>query len=275
MMRAFCLIWLFIPAVGFGQTDEDVVGYHPGYVMDVEYEQTSRTEEFNIFSSPQGDKKRDLRGVIFDKILSREFRYRYEQQFGRSAVERNVINPSRFDQYFYRTSVGVTLEEDAERKQIFGEYMTKRLAEHHIDQYEKSTPELRRVYELKDRLSKVKVEVKQGYKLDMNYSLSGNFFQVRLKNPKDLDARVFMQMDPQAFGPGAVQDTRLTLGGRLDRLWRFTTDAFIEREGGRFVIRRSLLPGVSSSLTLSHFPFKPERNQREETLGILGIAWTQ
>jgi hypothetical protein len=266
---------IMLPLTLWAQTDPEVVGYHPGYVMDVEYEQTSRTEEFNIFATPPSEKKRDLKGLIFDRKLSKEFRYRYEQQFGRSSVEQNVTNPSRFDEYFYRTSVGVTLEEDSRRKSLFGEYMTKRLAEHHIDQYAKSTPELKRVYELKDRLSKVNVEVKKGYKVDMNYSLSGNFFQVRLKNPLDMDARIFMQMDPQAFGPGAVIDTRLTLGAKLNRYWRFTTDTFLEREGGRAVVRRGLAPGVSTSLTVSHFPVKPGINQREETLGIVGIAWTQ
>lgn len=274
-MQVFFFTLLLIPFSAWAQTDPEVVGSHPGYVMDVEYEQSSRTEEFNIFSSPPKEKKADLKGYIFDRILSREFRYRYEQQFGRSAVERNVVNPSRFDEYFYRTSVGVTLEEDSRRKQIFGEYMIKRLTEHHVDQYAKSTPELKRVYELKDRLSKVKVEVRQGYKLDMNYSLSGNFFQIRLKNPNDVDARIFMQMDPQGFGPGEVLETRLTVGARLSRVWRFTTDTWVEREGTRAVLRRSLGSGVSTSLTVSHFPLKPERAQREETLGILGIAWTQ
>ncbi|MEO0335228.1 MAG: hypothetical protein AAF202_02470 [Pseudomonadota bacterium] len=162
MMRALAAISLILPVFCWAQTSSDLVGYHPGYVMDVEYEQTSRTEEFNIFSGPPKEKKRDLRGVIFDRTLTREFRYRYEQQFGRSEIERNVVNPSRFDEYFYRTSVGVSIEEDSQRKQIFGEYMIKRLTEHHIDQYAKSTPELRRVYELKDRLSKVKVEVRKG-----------------------------------------------------------------------------------------------------------------
>ncbi|MEO0335075.1 MAG: hypothetical protein AAF202_01685, partial [Pseudomonadota bacterium] len=85
----------------------------------------------------------------------------------------------------------------------------------------------------------------------------------------------FRQMAPPAWGPGYVLDTLLTLGGWLNRLWRFTTDAFIEREGGRAVIRRTLAPGVSTSLTMSHFPENLTIGQREETLGILGIAWTQ
>jgi hypothetical protein len=62
MRTCLYILAIMLPLTLWAQTDPEVVGYHPGYVMDVEYEQTSRTEEFNILQLPLVKRSETSRG---------------------------------------------------------------------------------------------------------------------------------------------------------------------------------------------------------------------
>ena len=51
--------------------------------------------------------------------------------------------------------------------------MMKRLGEWHLDNYLKTNPGARGIYELKEQMSSMKVEV-QSFQFDMRYEIAGN-----------------------------------------------------------------------------------------------------
>lgn len=246
-------------------------GQHPGYIYDVEEERYSRDVEINLVPMPsEPEAPKDWE--IFDEELTKEFRLRYEERFGRSDAERNLISPSRFDQYEYQTGVSVSVEEDQRRKRVFGEFMMKRLTEHHLDQYAKSKPAFQKVYELKEKISNATVEVKKGYKLRLRYSYSGNYLLFRMENPYDIRTAVTMEMDPSTFGPSEIQETILSLGYPITKTIDLQSDFRVNSGDYSVVATKFHSPMFSSSLTAASYSAQVDRPEPEDLI-LLGFTW--
>lgn len=246
---------------------------HYGYVTDVNEERYSRNVEIHLVSPPPPPAAQ-APWVIFDDELSREFQLRYEERFGRSDIERNVINPSRFDEYEYSAGVSVSIEEDQKRKRVFGEFMMKRLTEHHLDQYAKSRPAFQSVYELKEKISNATVEVRQGYKARLRYSYSGNYVLLRLDNPYNVRTAVTLEMDPSTFGPSEVQETILSLGYALNSKTDF--DSYFRINSGDYslVTTRRLNATLATSFTVASYSAQVDRPEPEDLI-LIGLTWNQ
>jgi hypothetical protein len=155
---------------------------------------------------------------------------------------------------------GTAQEDNAERRR-FGEFMVRRLAEWHFDNYAKSDPKVRPMWEAKEKFSKVAIEVAQ-FRVDMVYTLSGNIADINFTNPW-VRSKVSVQMDPGSFGPGPVNEAIFSLGKNLTP--SITLDSYYYAVDGVVSVigRKTLSPRLSTSLSASTFTKSSGRTPRE------------
>lgn len=197
---------LFI-LMSFGARAEQALPH--GYVTDTQAEREERFYEIFLFAEPPPERK-PLKDVIFNPELSREFKERYRVQFGDVDTEslnyqHNDIN--RFDAFDNNRGFSAELVQQNGKRRDFANYMMRRLFEWHVDNYIKSEPAMRPVYELKEKMKKVEVKVNKETKLEMRYSLAGNIVEFMIENPY-ADSVLEIDMDPGAVGPAPVQDQK-------------------------------------------------------------------
>ncbi len=198
-------------------------GAKDGYTYDIEKERYTRVYETPLIVKPKTVGK-SLNKIIFAPRLTKEFKERYEQTFGYTDIQRNFNAPNQYAEQAYQPGVWVTAEEDQYKRQSYANYMVKRLAEHHVDKYFKSNPRVRPVYELKERLSKIDMEVKKGYKLSIRYSYSGNYLNFKMDNPYDVKTKLTLEMNPEKVGPSDVNEARLYLGYAVSKTVTVSSD---------------------------------------------------
>jgi hypothetical protein len=179
-----------------------VYGAHPGYLFDVDNEKNRREVEMVMLEQPK-DKPKPLKEVIFNEKLSKEFQDQYRIKFGQTYAEQIVNSPSRDGDYQYSGRT-VSVQDYMKYQRQFGEYMGRRLTEFHVDNWFKNDPQLRPVYELKDKFSNLNVEFKKSYKLVWKYNLSGPSMEASLENPYDIQTRVQVLMSGLVSKPTNV-----------------------------------------------------------------------
>jgi hypothetical protein len=247
-----------------------VYGAKPGYLFDVADEKNKRDLEMVMLEPPP--KEKPLGDVIFDQRLSKEFQTQYEYRFGRTAAIQVINSPGRFDEYTYFTGENIGIEEYRKYQRQFAEYMGRRLTEHHVDQWAKKDPDFRAVYEFKDKISNLNVEVKKGYKMRWRYAFSGNYMDFRLENPYDIDTKVTLQMNPAGFGPSKPEETQFELGYQLTK--RVRTSALYRQIDGfyQLVFTRQLTRSISTSLTASTDQSTAGPSVHQNLI-LLGLGW--
>ncbi|MBX3018248.1 MAG: hypothetical protein KF767_10190 [Bdellovibrionaceae bacterium] len=185
-----------------------------GYVADVRQEKQQKFYEVYL-SPPQGELTVDYRSKIFNAQLTQEFKTRYREQFGYIDTESLAYAANRFTAFDENRGRSVGLDEMQRKRRAFAEYMMRRLGEFHVDNYFKSQPSMREVYELKEKLSNVQVQVGPQFKMDVHYSFSDNSAEIVVQNPY-CDSKLRVEMNPAAFGPSNVIENRLYVGKRLN-----------------------------------------------------------
>lgn len=221
---------------------------HSGYIADVSAEprQDPQTVFLVLPPAPSGPPILDR---IFDAKLTREFRDRYEQQFGKTEIERIYNNPNRFTYYSDLASLRPNvIAEDGQRRQ-FGEYMLRRLVEYHVENYAKNDPTVRPVWEAKERISNVKIEV-QKFRFDVQYSLTGNFVDVKVNNPY-APGKITLQMDPTKVGPTPVNETVVSVGRNVWQDLHLATNWRVNDGVMSWVGIKNIFNGVTTSLTVT------------------------
>lgn len=178
-----------------------------GYISDIKAEREDDSRD--LVWVPKPEEGPELRDRIFNEKLSREFRERYEEKFGRTEIERVFQSPNRLSYYNDVYGMKGTPQEISDERRKFGEFMVRRLAEWHVENYAKNDPKVRPVWEAKEKISKIQVEVAT-FKVDAQYSIAGNTFDVKLKNPW-AESKVTLQMNPDGFGPGPINETLITV----------------------------------------------------------------
>ncbi len=154
---------------------------HSGYLSSVTNEIDDEGIEIPFIGKP-AITAIPLKEKIFNSEISKEFKDRYEDKFGRTQAERVYNSPNKQTYYDDLYTLQGTPAQVDDQKREFGNYMMARLVEYHADNYLKSDPQMRPVYEAKERLSNVKVEV-QEVKFDIKYSLPGNLIDVMARAP--------------------------------------------------------------------------------------------
>ncbi len=237
---------------------------HSGYLMAVKEERTASVTDFEIFGPPPP--LTPLRSRIFNDKLSREFTDRYEIKFGRTEQQRVYSSPNRHTYYSDLWGFRGTAEETDNEKRKFGEFMLRRLSEYHVENYAKNDPSVRPVWEVKEKISQVKMQIGSKVKFHAKYSISGNAIDIRIDNPWLL-TKITMQM-----GSGGVEETivsasrSLTPTVSLESHW-YTTDGITS-----FIARKALTPTIGTSLTTSTFTHEHGKTQRE-SLYLAGVSY--
>lgn len=204
-----------------------------GYVADVRQEKQQKFYEVYL-SPPQGETKADYRSYIFNARLTQEFKTRYREIFGYIDTDSLAYAANRFTAFDENRGRSVGLDELQRKRRAYAEYMMRRLGEFHVDNYFKSQPSMREVYELKEKLSNVQVQVGPSFKMDVHYSFSDNSAELIFKNPY-CDAKWRLEMNPAAIGPSNIQENRLYIGKQLNSKHTLTSsiitqDGFVKLE---------------------------------------------
>jgi hypothetical protein len=211
---------------------------HSGYTQDISQEREEQFQEIFLFveAPPQ---RRDLSQKIFNPKLSREFKEKYRDQFGDIDSDSFVYKKAR---YQLGSELNWSLEsakESSEQRRVFAEFMVKRLTEWHVDDYFKNEPSMRTVYETKEKLSNIKIEVGPQSRFDFRYSFSGNTLDILWNNPL-ANIKYVLEMSPSAFGPGPAQRERVWITRPLSQSARLEAQWFTKEALGSLSIFRNL-----------------------------------
>lgn len=224
--RSFYLIALLFlaPATGWAQG---------GYLSSVQEERQQTFVEVYL-APPSIYQGPPLEQRIFSP-LTKEFKTKYIEAFG--TIDAGSLSFQTSQGLFLEDLrvVDTELEEETRRRRAFAEYMMKRLIEHHVDNYFKTDPTMRPIYEAKEKISNVQVQVSKEVRMNIRYDFSGNTLDFNVKNPW-VDSKISLEMDPSTFGPSDIIDRKFWLGKNLDAQTRvqfnyadFTDTSTLER----------------------------------------------
>jgi len=188
------------------------------YISDVTTERNDHYSEVFLFLEPPPPVK-PLQSVIFNPQLSKEFRDKYWETFGQDDTDSIAYQHGDFETFDNNKGAVSSVETLSAARENFAGYMMKRLAEWHLDNYIKSDPSARPLYELKEQLKNVEVNVTKETKLEMQYNLAGNTLDMIYNNPV-CDSKLSIEMDPGSIGPAPVQDEKLILVRPLRETWK-------------------------------------------------------
>ncbi len=237
-----------------------------GYISNIEAERNERFYEVYLFI-PNLRKEPSLQDMIFSP-LTKEFKEKYRLTFG----EIDTASISSRTQSMGGINVNpVVVEQENQKRKLFAEYMTKRLLEYHVDQYMKTQPQMRPVMEVKQKIQNVKVEVTKQVRLNIQYNFAGNTADIILDNPY-CDSKFSLEMDPRAFGPTEVRESRAWVSRNLTSSIRANSniavnDGIVYGDLTKTYSRRNL----ATTLGLST-PFKPGGTSVRETKTIFAFS---
>lgn len=186
---------------------EAATRWRRGYTDDVKAEREEKSRE--LIWAPRPTDVAVLRDRIFNESLSREFRERYQQRFGRTEEEQVALAPNRLSYYNDVYGMKGTPQELLDERRKFGEFMVRRLGEWHVENYAKNDPKVRPMWEAKEKISNLKMEV-ASFRFDAQYSIAGNMLDVKMINPW-VQSKITLIMNPDQFGPGPVDETLLSV----------------------------------------------------------------
>lgn len=183
-----------------------------GYISTVAEERQQTFVEVYL-APPRIYQTAPLEQVIFSP-LTKEFKTKYIETFG--TIDAGSLDFQKAQTLFMEDLrlVDTELEEETRRRRAFAEYMMKRLIEHHVDNYFKTDPTMRPIYEAKEKLSNVQVQVSKEVRMNIRYDFSGNTLDFNVKNPW-VDSKLSLEMDPSAVGPSNVIDRKVWLGRNI------------------------------------------------------------
>lgn len=157
-----------------------IPGYaHWGYVdARLESETSSRILE-SIALQPVKDPEE----VLFDSDVMEELQDRYYREFGFSKAEIGLSQMEYFFQHNQTIGNRADTEGYRERQQDFGEYVVNRFGEKYLDEYMKKSPRLAPAYQVKTRITQVRVSPQEKVELKADYNLSGNYAEIEWIHP--------------------------------------------------------------------------------------------
>ncbi len=168
ILLSFLTHFAFAWIANVGAEPSQASGYRPGYLLEVEPQRQTVESEIVFVPPPEIPNTFIMGRPLVNSKLEKEFQSQYELKFGRTEAERNMMSAGRYAFYEYPDGKPETFQNHRSRERKFGEYMFRRLTEYHVDQYFKSNREMRPIYELKDKIANVNIEVRKSYKLKLN-----------------------------------------------------------------------------------------------------------
>lgn len=237
---------------------------HEGYTDDVQSERTETITDLIIIEAP-APLGPPLQDEIFDEQLTKDFRERYEQKFGRTEAERVYNSPNRYTYYndLY-TFKGSPQEEDAE-KHAYANYMIKKLLEHHVEKFAKSDPKVRPVWEAKQKFSQMQVKSKS-FKLNARYDIVVGKCDIEIVNPW-VNANYTLDMSGTH-----VKESLLVLSKPVTDT--ITVESRYRQVEGilAFIGSKKISSALATNLTFSTFTNDSPKSTRE-TLYLAGASY--
>lgn len=216
--------------------------------------------------------------IFDDPEMVKEFKTRYRESFGYATQDQNFYQNNYHNTVIYDID-GVKLgpEQDISRQQEYGAFVVKRLSEHHVDNYFKSSESLKPVYELKEKLQNVNVEVRKGYTLKLKYSLSGNYAQLKVTNPYDIKSYLTFEMNKSSFGPSSILETICHLGFNYSKNRYFEANYAFNTATLTFTNSQALTSKLSASVVAKVY-FNDEQSEiledkTKENILLLGFNY--
>ena len=271
MKNAVLLIIIMNLPVMAAAEKPKVYGAHPGYVENVSVEYDELVEEVYPVEDPRAHEP-SINEFLFDEKLTKEFKQKYEDFFGRTEVEQNRTAINRFDDLEYSANILLTPEQDLERRRDYGVFVLRRLSEHHVDQYARNNEDLKQVYEVKQRISNLDVKSEQGYSFNINYRLSDNSFHMKLENPWEIKTRYSLYMDTAHVGPASVVERQLSLN--YDLTPKTTVGTYYKEVDGTISVvgKRVVKSDLTASITGKTYVKEEGISTRENSI-IFGLSW--
>lgn len=195
-----------------------------GYISNVKDEKYQRFYEVFLFVSP-AIKERPLQDIIFNEKLSKEFQDRYREKFGQLDTESIVYQPTKFSVLDENRGAVLNIVTANDNRKKFGEYMLRRLTEWHVDNYFKTDPTMRPIYEMKEKLSHLEVKVTKETTVNAQYNFSDNSLDVIADSPYFDSSKLTLIMNPSAIGPSNVDDEKISLSQLINKKIRINTTA--------------------------------------------------
>lgn len=260
---------LFGNAFADGAAARGVYGGRPGYLFNVQEEKDKRDLEMVMLDPPPAP-ARTLNEAIFDRKLTKEFQSQYSYRFGATEAQQVMNSPGRYDQYTYYNDSNVSVQDYQAYQRSFGNYMGRRLFEYHVDNWAKKDPSVRPLYEVKDKVSNLSVQMKKGYKFKWKYSLSGNYMDFRLENPYDIETKVTVQM----AGGLSPDETIFDFGYRFTKRVRMSALYKIDDGLYQLVGSRQMTQHLAATLTGS-IDTRKTGPAVQQNLILVGLSWSE
>lgn len=272
-MNRVLSLFLFLTAAFLGiatQASEPALESRQGYTQDVRSEREQEFYEIYLIP-PYREVPSDYRGVVFNHQLTTEFRQKYVERFGYIDTTAMNYSANKFTQYEamgrFQSVEGWNLE-----RRAYGEYVMRRLGEWHLDNFVKSEPSVRPLYEAKERLSNVQVEMGKQTRAKVSYSISDNSAELVLENPY-CDSKLRVEMDPKNFGPSQIIENRLYVGKSINK--KLYLNSYVADKDGiaQFEIQRSVTPALGTVYYVSQ-PFRDQGYSPRQTNIGAGLVHT-
>jgi hypothetical protein len=216
----------------------------------------------NMFALPDPARP-TLKEVIFNDQLSREFRAKYVEKFGEVDMEYLTYRNSRFAELDDRLPDQASFENTRLVRKKFGEYMLNRLLEWHLDKSLKETPEMEKVYQVKQALANIQVPVTAETKIHMLYSFVDSTFEVNYLNPL-VESKI--KLDPVST------ENQLIFSKPMNHSTTVST-IFYEKDGiASLEISRRLQKQTQATLSSSTW-FHQNGTSTRETRSSIGVVY--
>ncbi len=239
---------------------------HEGYIDSTLAERGSQSSDLQMITELPSDGP-NFHDYIFNAELTHEFQEAYNNRFGRTDAEQILRAPNRTSFYNDVWFQGSPQDYTEQRRQ-FADYMLKRLGEYHVDNYMKTNPSARGIYELKEKASSLNVQV-QSFQFDMRYEIAGNTADFVVKNPYLKTAKVRLQMNQGAFGPSTIDETIVTLGTEVTKTISIMSYYSMPLNNVSFVTTKGLAPGLAATFSF----IDAQRDLGPDTVRKLTSNW--
>ena len=232
-----------------------------GYLTDVSSERDMAMQDMVVIAPPSTSDP--IKNRIFDPKITKEFEDQYNQRFGFTESERSYYATNKYTTFNDGFGDPQSVQDVTKSSQRFGEYMVRRLAEYHSQQFAQHDPSMKAVWNAKERYSKMDVDV-SSFKFSSGYDLSSNTVDLKLKHAW-IDSRMQVQMK----GVGGMRESIFSLSHEFSRHVTLESHYTFVDGIAQIIARKQLTPSMSASLVGSTFTNATGSSTRE-TLYLAG-----
>jgi hypothetical protein len=212
-----------------------------------------------------------LQRSIFNEKLIKEIKERYSEKFVQpdaqlvsGEINKHIL---RYEPVDYLGSA----QQAAIERNRFGEFIIRRLAEWHLDNYAKHEPKMRPVYQARDRLNQVSLKVSR-LKVAVHYSLSSNSADVDFINPW-LESKVTLRLNSPIIRIGRLNEATVTLKKKLSETMSVEGNCTVLDGVVTIIGHKAIAPNLGSMVSASTF-FRENGYSRRESIYLSGVSYS-